>query len=469
MNAYLRRALYLAALALTALLVLLVAQHPSEPPGESPRDYAYGIDLTLTGQTPFYGLDVPRGVYEGVLSAELADLRVFNAAGEVVPYAFRPRVTRTTAPPPTVAVPLYPLRTTAEEGANALDLRVEHSASGTVIDLRAPEGVPAADAPLVGYVADVTAIQQALQAVDLDLPAGATGIVVRVTLEASDDLRVWRPLATEAPVLQLVAGKNRLERRRIEFAPQPVQYLRVRWPGRETALVLAGLRVAPVNTAVEVRREWKDMEVLAVAQQRNRYEADLGGLFPVDRLTFTLPQTNTVATLGIYARPSTLDLWAFDTNATVYRLDDEGGDLYSADVQVSGVGNRYWRFAFDPRGGGIGTGDLGVRAGWVPHRLVFAARGAPPFKLVYGRRGAQSVGFPIATLVPGYKDGATAASLHIGAAHAQSPYAIAGERALEAHADWKRIALWCSLVLSVGVLGAMAWLLARQMSVPKQR
>ena len=35
-------------------------------------------------------------MYDGVVRADLGDVRVFNAAGEVVPHALRPRLTETT-------------------------------------------------------------------------------------------------------------------------------------------------------------------------------------------------------------------------------------------------------------------------------------------------------------------------------------------------------------------------------------
>jgi len=68
---------------------------PALAGAEQPRDFAYGIPLRTSGQDALQQLEVPRAVYEGVVRADLGDLRVFNAAGEVVPHAFRPRITTT--------------------------------------------------------------------------------------------------------------------------------------------------------------------------------------------------------------------------------------------------------------------------------------------------------------------------------------------------------------------------------------
>src|SRR4029453_127695 len=82
---------------------------------ESPRDYAWGMELALDGDAAYYELAGPRGVYEGGVRADLRDLRIFDAAGEIVPFAFRPRGTMTAAEPDPVALPLHALRTAAPE------------------------------------------------------------------------------------------------------------------------------------------------------------------------------------------------------------------------------------------------------------------------------------------------------------------------------------------------------------------
>jgi Protein of unknown function (DUF3999) len=63
---------------LLALLLLV----PALAAAEQPRDFAYGIALETSGQDALQQLEVPRAVYEGVVHPDLADVRVFNGAGE---------------------------------------------------------------------------------------------------------------------------------------------------------------------------------------------------------------------------------------------------------------------------------------------------------------------------------------------------------------------------------------------------
>jgi uncharacterized protein DUF3999 len=108
-----------------------------------------------------------------------------------------------------------------------------------------------------------------------------------------------------------------------------------------------------------------------------------------------------VASTEILSRSKPGDPWRRVTTATVDRLTRQDDELTSADTVVGDDTDRYWLVKVDQRGGGIGNGPLVMNAGWVPHRVVFAARGAGPFQLAYGRRDTEPTAIPIATLVPG--------------------------------------------------------------------
>ncbi|HYS17247.1 MAG TPA: DUF3999 domain-containing protein [Candidatus Binatia bacterium] len=462
---------------MNALIVALLLV-PALAAAEQPRDFAYGIPLQTSGQDALQQLELPRAVYEGVVHADLADLRVFNGAGEVVAYAFRPRVMTTKEKPRPMAVTLFPIRTDDPTGVEGVELRLEQRGDRMVVDLRTRQGRPARGAKLVGYLADARALAKPIRAVTLELPAGADQVFARVTIEASDDLRQWTPLASGAPVVRLSSGGARLEQLRIEVPARRAKYLRVSWPGRSGSLELSGLAVEPGESAVAAPRQWKQVTGVPANDKPGEYEFDLGGQFPVDRLRVGLPQQNTVASLEVLSRSKPADPWRHVTAATVYRLIRDGDELTSADIEVGAIPDRYWLARVDQRGGGVGRGPLGLSVGWVPQRLVFASRGAGPFQLVYGRRDAKSTAFPIATLVPGYtgeeepelgqaETRVAGPNIVIGRAEAAAePQRLGEEAVTRERVDWKRWTLWGSLVLGVVVLGWMALRLGRQMSRP---
>jgi hypothetical protein len=460
--------------ALVLLLVLLLLG-PALAVAEQSGDFAFGIPLQTGGPGAFYQLELPRAVYEKVTRADLGDLRVFNGAGEVVPHALRPRVTVTRVAVTPVALTLFPIRTDAPEGVGGANLRLERHGEHTVVELRTPEGKAVRGTTLAGYLADARALDVPIRAVVLRPPPQLGQLIARVTIEASDDLRRWDTLASGAPVVRLSSGGQRLEQLRVEIPARTVKYLRLSWPARGPAVELAGLEVEPGEATVEAARQWTRAVGAPTRDRPGEYEFDLDGLFPVDRIRVALPQPNTVVALEILARSRPAEPWRRVVGATVYRLTREGDELTSGDLEVALTPERSWLVRVDQRGGGIGGGPLGIVAGWVPHRLVFAARGAGPFELVYGRLDAQSAAFPIATLLPDYKGeddldlraraGATPSAIAIGTAQPAGPARqLGGEAALSWRLDWRRWVLWGSLVLGVLVLGAMAIRLGRQMS-----
>jgi hypothetical protein len=47
------------------------------------EDFAYGMELTVSGKNAMYSLTLPADIYKGCTRPDLGDLRVFNAHGGV--------------------------------------------------------------------------------------------------------------------------------------------------------------------------------------------------------------------------------------------------------------------------------------------------------------------------------------------------------------------------------------------------
>ncbi|MCI5212148.1 MAG: DUF3999 family protein, partial [Candidatus Electrothrix sp. ATG2] len=81
------------------------------------QDFAYGMDLTISGSNPIYGLTLPAEVYRGCTRANLGDLRVFNAS-HPVPHLLRIQVSKETKRAAQV-LPFFPLLSERQGGSSS--------------------------------------------------------------------------------------------------------------------------------------------------------------------------------------------------------------------------------------------------------------------------------------------------------------------------------------------------------------
>jgi len=442
---------------------------------ESPSSFAYGIAIRADGGEALYRLELPRAVYRGALRRDLGDLRVFNGAAEVVPHAFRPRATVETQKRKPVALPFFPLYGEDAKQLDGLSLRVERGPSGTIIKLDERSGAPASK-KLLAYLVDATALKDPVRALELDVKSSAA-YATKVNVETSDDLSVWRTVAVQAPLLSLQYAGARLEQRRIEFASRKPKYFRLTWSGMPQGAALRALRAEPGDARVDVARQWETVAGRSAADKTGDYAFDTQGVFPVDRVRFELPQTNTVVQVQLFSRARNDAPWRQVTRGTAYRLRRDATEVSSPDFAVSENADRYWLLRVDQRGGGLGAGEPQLLLGWIPNEIVWVvARGNPPFTLAYGSRDAKPSAYAIESLVPGYRRDADldaklarteqGSAASVKAVEADAPTVLGGQRALEERNDFKRWTLWASLVLGVAFLGWMAWRLMKQMGPP---
>ena len=150
-------------------------------------------------------------------------------------------------------------------------------------------------------------------------------------------------------------------------------------------------------------------------------------------------------------------------NTAAYRLRRDGEEVTSPEVAIISSGERYWLLRVDQKGGGVGTGAPVINIGWVPQRLVLAARGAGPFQLAYGNRSAKPASYSITSLIPGYR---TDTEFKVKVASLGDQVTLAGAARLGEPIDYKKWSLWASLILGVLVLGWMAYRLSRQITKP---
>ncbi|MBD8530403.1 MULTISPECIES: DUF3999 family protein [unclassified Massilia] len=459
-------------LAATAFTVAAASQ------GDSPGDYAYRIPLSASGTQAVVQLQLPRAVYLEARSADLRDLRVFDAAGTALPFAlFEPaaqsRETRSTAP-----VAVFRVRASAGAPSRLPDgLQIRTDASGAVISVTAPQA-RSSDEVLDSLVLDLHGATPAAKdagpvgALVLSLPPGMNSYGARVALEASDDLASWETLV-ETSVSWLDNGQGASVRKdRIEFAPRAFRFARIRWLegtpvefGAIHAERIARLRTPAQYDSVALRPR------SGTAGQDLLYDAPIG--VPADAVGLELHGQNVVlpALIGHYRKLAgtghdnlaSVQLQPV-ANATFFQLIQNGQRRSSGDIDIAPTHTARWvvrpqaKIADRP----------GLRLRWTPARIAFLAGGKGPYTLAFGHGGAQSNQVPLSQVAPGFSMRELAALEQAkagepvrqdGAGSDNTGSEAGGAQSTAKQSLW----LWALLVAGVAVLGLMAWKLARQL------
>jgi hypothetical protein len=447
-------------------VAVLSAVAASVTAAEKPKDFAFGVPLTVDVESAFYRAALPAAFYTGSSRADQGDLRVFNGDGAMVPFARldAPAATHEKRPPATLA--FFPLRVD-QEGADlsgfslTINRTVGRNASVT---LTTRDGAPVEGQRLAGYLVDASNVREPITAIVLVWTPKPGGMNARIRIETSDDLTQWRTLVGGAPLLDLEYESRHLLRDRVELQQAPAKYLRISWPPAQAPLPFDGVLAVFGDRVLETPRQWSEVIGSAVVDKENEYQFDLGGALPVDRVAIDLPEINSVVPAQLLGRATPDEPWRPVASLVTYRLRQDAGEISAPPLAVAPVAYRYWLLRVDPKSGGIGRGQPRIRGGWIPQEIVFAARGSGPFLMAYGNVAAAPSTLGVATLVPGYGIGTDASAIPI--AHAGDAAPLGSLERTKPPREYRRAVLWVVLILGVAVLGWMAWQLSRQLNAP---
>jgi len=443
-----------------------------------PENFAYRSTITPGAGAPFQQLVLPLAVYQGSTRPDLADLRVFNGQGEVLPYALQRSRGQSEALLSEKPVPFFPLQTANRTPADTGDISVSvrQGRDGTLVAVRQSAGQPATEAAPRGAVIDASQLKNVRS---LRLVVGPSKLSFHpYTIDSSDDLQNWHVLKADAQLVHLEHAGQRVDRNSAEWSGNAGKYLRLLWADPQQAPAIQSVLLGTVETKVDQpQRIWSDPLPGAVIQA-NTYEYALPGQLPLEKLRINLPQINSLAPVDIqregiarsrhHHRQPPENSWGSLAHTVVYRLQSPLGEVASADISLSGGVEHRLRLVLDGRSGGIGATPPSLQVGFVPQVLVFLARGEGPYVLAWGANDVEPAALPVATLLPGY-DGrsalpaATASLVPLSTPAQAAP--VASAAAPVTSSKWL---LWSVLLVGLLVLASMARTLTRHISVQRQ-
>ena len=429
---------------------------------EAPADFTTQVPLSVSGNGPWYRLELPLAVQLSARQADLSDVRVFNAAGEPQAYALSRQSSQRTESRNVVDVKWFPLYA-ADTRETVPGVVVKATAEGTLLEVRPAAASQAGKQVLRGWVLDASAIKAPLQQLSLDWSREQDGFQ-RFSIEASDDLQHWESWG-DGQVARLSFADQRVEQHDVSLPGQSARYLRLVWQG-QAAPVLTSAKLMSATSSLSTPLVWSQ-PLTGTRLKAGEYSWQLPTGLSVERLRVELKQPNTLAPVTLSGRRESNQAWQPLSNALLYRLSQNGQDVVQDEVQLPGQVVTELKLQVDERGGGLGVEAPALRFAVRATQLVFLARGEPPFTLALGNASARAANLPLSTLIPDY----SAERLNtLGLARVAGEVAVtspAVTAAVDTGSNWKKFGLWAVLLLGVAALGAMAYSLLRKPPVAR--
>ena len=431
---------------------------------DTPADFTTQVPLTVSGEGPWYRLDLPLAVQMHARQSDLSDLRIFNAAGEAQAYALTLAPAASGESLPLHELKAFPLYDSADAGSAVPNVRVQSNANGTLVQVQPPSQLEAGEEVRRGWLLDASAIKAPLQQLILDWSSELDGFQ-RFSIEASDDLQHWQAWG-EGQVARLSFADERVEQREVELPALRARYLRLLWLSPQGAPVLTSAQVQSLDSRSPPPPLAWSAPLAGNRVKDAEYSWQLPVGLNVERVQVQLDEANSLAPVLLSGRRESSLPWQPLSSGLLYRLSQNGEDVVQDQLPVPGQVVQQLKLTVDDRGGGLGAQAPTVRYAVRSTQVVFLARGAGPYTLALGNPSAKAANLPLATLIPDFSPERLE---RLGQARVEDGTLVAPPSATLTPApvgsDWKKIGLWAVLLLSVLFLAAMAFSLSRKPSV----
>lgn len=471
--------------------------------------------ITLSGDGPFYQLSLPTTIYPSAAYADLRDVRILNASGAAVPYAWLQQAQQDATAPEFISskLPVFPLKTAvADQSASRNDVQLSFTQKpdGSLISISTGKLAAQTPASAGDWIIDASQVQGQFLQARVSLADNAEGLFP-LTLEASDDLHQWHSIGGEQQLAILKQQGAAIERLTLDLYGVHARFLRLHWLDSARSAAILSFTLDSVKQLEMLSPLQWSSRISAISCEIHYCDYLLPKNTPIDSLRIRLAEINTLADVQIlgelpantsgnpygtsygehrlYHSPlyalhalhalrhkrqadaASVDNFIGLTQSVLYRLKQGEYEVESENLPMNG--GIYPRLRLQTAGAIslLGATPPTIEVASTPRNLAFLARGNPPFSLQWGVDQKDSSALPLATLLPAYRKDQVfkmdAASVNISAATAPVESVAANSQppaTKENKSASNKIWLWAALAAGLLLLGGMAWSLFRTMS-----
>ena len=458
-------------LAFLVVAVLALGGIPANAQGELPPtpftlgDFGAAFELDAREAGILYRVHLNAEILRAMKQPAERDLAIFDAGGKPLPFIVREVVTpfdnnQPASPTPqTFTLPLFPLPGSERGESDLGDIVVRSGRDGRVVEIRGGSAAPGTEGGR--FLLDLTPLLDefgAYERYEIDIPLGEErDVAAAVDVLSSANLRDWRKIAENEPLIRLRGASGSIESRAIVLqASQGVQrYLMLTISGATPAEDAVTIAAIPEKPSLRIPDETETCQGLRQADGTIHY--DTQGMFPIHEVLFTL-NTHGVYSARIEHRRSESEEWRPLTTMNLFRTGNAGEESRSGPIDIR-TNSRYFRVSF-PEGGPESPPTL--RIAWRPREAVFMAQGDAPYLLACGsEKPASSLQRPdlvnqVLSSVQNVPVAKTAGRRTV------TETAASVDEGAQTNSNWQQYLVWTVLVLGALFFSWAAWSLMRK-------
>lgn len=433
-------------------------------------DFSFTAELS-PAKTSLRQINLPVDVYSKMYRNDLGDLRIFSGEGQLVPH----QISRAENLISTQIQNLtfYPFN--KEQASNKDNINIEINQSTGRKQLKINQSL--------NFMDDKNSIeyQYIIENAQFDLgksqkqnnyPAlckmklywkqSIPSLILGLKLEGSSDLQRWNSLSSILNISRLNYADSQLVRDEIEFRCTSEPFLRLTWVKQEdeqdNKVTLTSIQGFYTQTDAN-QIQWKQFS-------EPRYNDDGHWLFesdvvsPIVKMEFKAPQTGLFYKGALFSRDNKEQKWRYRQQITQYSLNLGDSELQSNPFVLSGVNDRYWKFEPSIETKFTATQLPEINAAWLTNKVLFIAQGSEPFKLAFGNPNiAPAKASNLNSLIKSLQQSSSTVDI------VTLNNIVDGEKSFsrDGQTNWKKMALWCVLLLGTLMMAVMAFRLFRQM------
>ena len=326
---------------LIMFLMLSLAMDATPPADAAPglNDFARSMPVVVAGNGALYELPLPAEVYRWSTSRTLADVAVFNSAGEVVPFALVPPVLKQ-GEADRQALPVFVFNGTNRSSSGNVALQVRTDEHGAIVSLNTSPIASSLRSPVI-YLVDASRLKRSISGFDVALAPTAVNYLGTLQVETSDDLQQWR-LHSVGAVAGMASGEATLTQQRVLFPAVSCRYFRLMAGPEQNVPRIDAITARMDTPASGPSRSTAEMDLNPVPGRTGEFTVKTEGSLPVDRVRLRFAADNSVADVTILSRPDDTREWCVRGSAIFYRLRRGPTVLESAPLEVQPTGDTCW-------------------------------------------------------------------------------------------------------------------------------